>query len=485
MAALPSVADLLSGQTGYERGAQAFDNGYNGVRQMRVNDLAKSYFTGDPSTRDATLQQIAAINPQAADNISKWTMGQENQRNTQLANIARGVLSFKDPAAQRGVYQNTIMPAAQRQGLQIPEWDDATTPQWLQYQLASAGNQAGQGVQSTYVDGEGNRVAILRNGATQILGKNDAGANQQTLSIDVNGVPTQVTFDRRTGRYTNAALGGNGQEQAPPPGLYQTPNGPVHIDGSLTPDQWQAVQADVANRGGSDQYQLPQREVMPQQTHGVPLVGRTKEAEAAAVESAKQQAQMQYLPQELGLRTQAAIDQTRGQEQVKANAELQAGEPKRQAGVQQTLTTIRNVIGKVDDAISKVNAWTAGPASTLSAIPGTAARNLSTDITTIKANLGFDRLQQMRDTSPTGGALGQVAVQELEALQASIDSLDAGQSPSQLKANLAAVKTHYANWEKTVTEADRHARARVSGAFPSSPRPNALPQSGNYSNLWK
>ena len=61
MVALPSVADLLSGQTGYERGAQAFDNGYNGVRGMRVNDLAKSYFTGDPSTRDATLQQIAAI----------------------------------------------------------------------------------------------------------------------------------------------------------------------------------------------------------------------------------------------------------------------------------------------------------------------------------------------------------------------------------------------------------------------------------------
>lgn len=143
MAALPSVADLLSGQTGYERGAQAFDNGYNGVRGMRVNDLAKSYFTGDPSTRDATLQQIAAINPQAADNISKWTMGQETQRNMQLANIARGVLSFKDPAAQRGVYQNTIMPAAQRQGLQIPEWDDATTPQWLQYQLAR-GNGAAQ-----------------------------------------------------------------------------------------------------------------------------------------------------------------------------------------------------------------------------------------------------------------------------------------------------------------------------------------------------
>ena len=53
-----------------------------------------------------------------------------------------------------------------------------------------------------------------------------------------------------------------------------------------------------------------------------------------------------------------------------------------------------------------------------------------------KANIGFDRLQRMRDESPTGGALGQVAVKELDALQASLGSLDTSQSSDQLLRNL-------------------------------------------------
>ena len=94
----------------------------------------------------------------------------------------------------------------------------------------------------------------------------------------------------------------------------------------------------------------------------------------------------------------------------------------------------------VDDAITRaiagISPWSAGPGALLSSIPGTAAKNLSADLETIKANLGFDELQSMRDNSPTGGALGQVAVQELEALRSTIASLDQAQSPEQLKAAL-------------------------------------------------
>ena len=94
----------------------------------------------------------------------------------------------------------------------------------------------------------------------------------------------------------------------------------------------------------------------------------------------------------------------------------------------------------VDDAITRaiagISPWSAGPGALLSSIPGTAAKNLSADLETIKANLGFDELQAMRDNSPTGGALGQVAVQELEALRSTIASLDQAQSPEQLKAAL-------------------------------------------------
>lgn len=60
----------------------------------------------------------------------------------------------------------------------------------------------------------------------------------------------------------------------------------------------------------------------------------------------------------------------------------------------------------------------------------------------------------MRDASKTGGALGQVAVKELEALQASIASLDRGQSPDTLRRNLEDIKFYYTRWSKAVRGED-------------------------------
>ena len=64
--------------------------------------------------------------------------------------------------------------------------------------------------------------------------------------------------------------------------------------------------------------------------------------------------------------------------------------------------------------------------------------------TTIKSSIGFDRLQQMRDESPTGGALGQVSELELITLQATLGSLDLDQSEEQLLANLDRLGIVYA-----------------------------------------
>lgn len=79
-------------------------------------------------------------------------------------------------------------------------------------------------------------------------------------------------------------------------------------------------------------------------------------------------------------------------------------------------------------------------------VPASQAKKLSSVIQTIKANVGFDRLQRMREDSPTGGALGQVAVQELEALQNSIANLDQSQGSEQLIRNLARVGAFYQDY---------------------------------------
>lgn len=99
------------------------------------------------------------------------------------------------------------------------------------------------------------------------------------------------------------------------------------------------------------------------------------------------------------------------------------------------------VLQDIEKAKSETGFWTSGWAGRLSdAIPGTPAYNLARTLETIKANIGFDKLQSMRDNSPTGGALGQVSEFENRLLQAVQGSLEQGQSAEQLLANLDRIR---------------------------------------------
>ncbi len=126
-------------------------------------------------------------------------------------------------------------------------------------------------------------------------------------------------------------------------------------------------------------------------------------------------------------------------------------EEKKEAAKQFAINHANKVVEDVTAAKSLVSGTTSGLVGKGSSfVPGTDAYNLNQRLLTIKANLGFDRLQQMRDASPTGGALGQVAVQELQALQATVGSLELGQTKQELQKNLDKIELHYNNWLSTV-----------------------------------
>lgn len=152
-----------------------------------------------------------------------------------------------------------------------------------------------------------------------------------------------------------------------------------------------------------------------------------------------------------GVRT-AAADEKRAEKEAK---QTQAAD--------MAISGADRIISEVQDTKKMVSPFTAGAGSWLSSIPLTESKDLSKRLTTIKANLGFDRLQQMRDASPTGGALGQVAVQELVALQSTIASLDQDQSSKQLKDALDKIELHYSNWRDAVRKAGKATPAGPSG----------------------
>ena len=103
----------------------------------------------------------------------------------------------------------------------------------------------------------------------------------------------------------------------------------------------------------------------------------------------------------------------------------------------------------VNDSIAMaqdlIGPFSTGYGSYLKAIPETDAMALSNQLETIKANIGFDKLQAMREASPTGGALGQVSNQELSGLQAVFGSLNQSQSDEDLRYNLQRLQFVYNN----------------------------------------
>ncbi len=78
-------------------------------------------------------------------------------------------------------------------------------------------------------------------------------------------------------------------------------------------------------------------------------------------------------------------------------------------------------------------------------IPTTNAYRLDGLLTMIKANIGFDKLADMRAKSPTGGALGQVSNLEIGLLQSVWADLRQGNRPEDLEYNLKKLQYHYNN----------------------------------------
>jgi len=304
-------------------------------QQNRLNMLTgQAYSATTPQDRSSLLGQMAQISPQAAQAQQQQFQSQEDRNRTLVYNAARylkGALDRQNPAEIAGAWR-AVRPGLINAGLATeqelsPDWQPDYA-QTVHQALAMGDGGTGQGVQSTYVDDQGQRVAILRDGSTRVLGGNDAGSNQQTLTIDINGTPTQVTFDRRTGRYTNANLG-----SSQGPAMQMLPQGGgqriIEQDAALAnqmiaagipPEQVDAVIAQRASQASGTQQSWNQGQL----AQGTPLVGRRKEDEAAAVEAARQAVQQQYLPQELAARTQASLAQEAGQSQVKAQAEQAA-----------------------------------------------------------------------------------------------------------------------------------------------------------------
>lgn len=111
-----------------------------------------------------------------------------------------------------------------------------------------------------------------------------------------------------------------------------------------------------------------------------------------------------------------------------------------------TANIVREDLGRIRELVDNstwFNPAVGFGADVAQAIAGSNASNVAALSKTVLANIGFDRLQQMRDASPTGGALGAISDRELGTLQSVMGNLEQSQSVDQFMYNLDRLGTIY------------------------------------------
>jgi hypothetical protein len=143
----------------------------------------------------------------------------------------------------------------------------------------------------------------------------------------------------------------------------------------------------------------------------------------------------------------------------KADVEAVKAEKAKIKGLFTSINSSINVKEVIGDALKLIRpdtvgiyAYGVGPIPGKLAIAGSDTFNLQKAIKTIQAELGFDKLQAIRDASKTGGALGNVSNKEIEFLQSSVRSLDIGQSDEILRKNIQKIYESYNRLQASLEE---------------------------------
>lgn len=143
-----------------------------------ASNFAEALFQGRNDAISSRLgQQQAQREQQRFDmGMQKEERALETDKRKALYDLASGYKSFiaKNPQGGQQYYETFLKPSLAGLGLgDAGPYDPAAVESVADQVIAAyGGQQQGSGVQSTYIDNQGNRVAIMRDGSTQVLGQN-------------------------------------------------------------------------------------------------------------------------------------------------------------------------------------------------------------------------------------------------------------------------------------------------------------------------
>ena len=210
----------FSGPNGIREVADPGERFLQSFQDSRRKRLLSDFFTNG----QADLGQLAKYDPEAAQQI------QAQQKQQGLAKMFADLYSAPEEQRPQGIA--ALLGADLQTGQQAMKAFDP------RFQQASAAN----GVQSTFINDKGERVAIMRDGSVQVLGNN--APNNQIIDTG-NGY-----YGVNKGNLSAAPVQvGGGQQQAAPTMQASSGEVPFSIDPSLPPEVQAAIRANPQQWG--------------------------------------------------------------------------------------------------------------------------------------------------------------------------------------------------------------------------------------------
>lgn len=496
--------------------------------EQQFNRLAQLSYEAPQEQRQSLLGQMAAISPRAAQQQEQSFASADERRNTTMVNMAKLLTSAPEQA--RPALWQRFVPTLSQFGLsQLPtEYNAETAPvidqaaQSLVQAYGGTGSQVPTDVRSFQMMTQGlspEDVERARRINLGLAGRESSAAIGYQKVRGPDGVERLVAVDpRQIGAQVVGDGAGYGSFSQPAPASsgadgnhfaafsqlatefpsvtmtsgVRSAERNAQVGGQPNSQHLDGTAADYAVPGNmkpafiSRARQLGYQAIdegdhihvqRPRGAGGANIfAGRRPEDEAAAVEAARLGTQQQFLPQELAMRTQAAIQQAGGSAQAKGEAEARLEAVQNLPRVMQESN---NAIKLIDQALSHPGLATAvgasGRTDPRNYIPGTDATDFRVLLDQIKGGTFLQAFQSLKG----GGAITEVEGTKAEQ---AIARLNRDQSEAAFRQSLQDLRDVA---QAAITRAQTKAQAAGGGQPPIQAQgaPRQIQSAAEYNAL--
>ena len=390
-------------------------------RQEQLQRLRQQFVSQeDPRERSKTLGQIFQMDPEGAEQAREYLQVTTAEDQTRAVNQATALRRMIDENPERALSwleenQGSLHPAMASVLPEMRDGDYEAAKQELGFGVTLIGGpdmyEQFAGIQEGPSIGQYNPRDYTVDSFAEFVRTNDPSVLQRysaQRSVDIGGVPH--VFDPSSGQYVPAQIG-QGQE---PGRIVERPGSGEPTAQSV--EEWQPPEQITVDTVANF------RSILAQAEEEARLPARLLQS---GLRLNEQSGEMEVVP---GSQLARQIEQD---DETAQRAQEMAGRSGR---------TVVQDLGRAIEMVDGSMFASGAPARLIPNFINRPAQRLQSMVDSIESNISVNSLNEMRASSPTGGALGNVSDKQSALLAGLLGNMDITQAPEDLRENMKRVQ---------------------------------------------